>query len=267
MKTGSVILAAGRGSRMKGYAGNKTLLPLVPGKNRFEGRLPILLHILTHLPPGPRAVIVHHAKEAVMAATRDLGVIYREQLELNGTGGALLAAEDFLKAQSAERIIITMGDVPFVRTATYMKMIGRLTNHALVVLGFRPGSRKQYGVLETAGDQVLRIIEWKYWHDFPEERKEALRICNSGIYAVTREAMLHYLPVLASRPHVVHKEVDGRLKEVREYFITDLVEFMQEDGLSTGYIVAEDEEEVMGVDDLEALERAQEIYRSTALSG
>jgi len=42
---------------------------------------------------------------------------------------------------------------------------------------------------------------------------------------------------------------------------------MREDGLSTGYIVAEDEEEVMGVDDLEALERAQEIYRSTALSG
>jgi len=262
-----MILAAGRGSRMKGYAGNKTLLPLVPGKSPCEGKIPILFYILTHLPPGPKTVIVNHAKEEVMAATKGLGVSYREQPELNGTGGALLAAMDFVKAATSDCFIITMGDVPFVRTSTYMQMIERLKDHDVVVLGFRPGSRKQYGVLETAGDQVLRIIEWKYWHDFPEERKAALRICNSGIYAVTREAMRRYLPVLASRPHVVHKEVDGRLKEVREYFITDLVEFMQEDGLSTGYIVAEDEEEVMGVDDLEALERAQEIYRSIALSG
>lgn len=258
-----MVLAAGRGSRMKGYAGNKTLLPLVPGKSPYEGTFPILFHILTHLPSGPRTVIVNHAKEDVMAATKDLGVTYQEQPELNGTGGALLAAMDFLKAQSSEEIIITMGDVPFVRTVTYMQMTGRLKDHALVVLGFRPGSRKQYGVLETAGDHVIRIIEWKYWRTFPEEQKESLRICNSGIYAARREVLLRYLPVLASRPHVVRKEVDGRLRDVREYFITDLVEYMHADGLSTGYSMAEDEEEVMGVDDLVALKRAQEIYRST----
>jgi bifunctional UDP-N-acetylglucosamine pyrophosphorylase/glucosamine-1-phosphate N-acetyltransferase len=265
MKTASVILTAGRGSRMKGYAGNKTLLPLVPGKSPYEGTSPMLFHILTHLPPGPMAVIVNHAKENVMAATKDLGVTYREQPELNGTGGALLAAIDFLEAQSSEGIIITMGDVPFVRTATYTQMTGRLKDHALVVLGFRPGSRKQYGVLETEGDQVIRIIEWKYWRTFPEAQKEALRICNSGIYAARREVLLRYLPVLASRPHMVRKEVDGRLRDVREYFITDLVEYMYADGLSTGYSIAEDEEEVMGVDDLAALKRAQEIYRSSAL--
>ena len=265
MKTGSVILAAGRGSRMKGYAGNKTLLPLVPGRSPYEGKIPILFYILTHLPPGPRALIVNHAKGDVIAATKDLGATYREQPELNGTGGALLAAMDFVKAETSDCFIITMGDVPFVRTSTYMQMIECLKDHALVVLGFRPGSRKHYGVLEIAGDQVIRIIEWKYWHTYPEEQKEALRICNSGVYVVRREVLLRYLPVLASRPHVVRKEVEGRLKDVREYFITDLVEYMHEDGLSTGYIVAEDEEEVMGIDDLEALERAQEIYRSTAL--
>ena len=35
-----------------------------------------------------------------------------------------------------------------------------------------------------------------------------------------------------------------------------------DDGLSIGYILAEDEEEVMGVDDLVALTRAQKIYES-----
>jgi bifunctional UDP-N-acetylglucosamine pyrophosphorylase/glucosamine-1-phosphate N-acetyltransferase len=267
MKKASVILAAGRGSRMKGYAGNKTLLPLVPGKGPYEGEISILSHILTHLPPGPKAVVVNHAKEDVIAATQDLGVTYRDQPELNGTGGALLAATDFVKAETSDCLIVTMGDVPFVRTATYRRMIECLKDYALVVLGFTPRSRRQYGLLEIAGDQVRKIIEWKYWNAYPEERKRTLRICNSGIYAARTDVLLRYLPVLASRPHVVRKEVDGRLKDVREYFITDLVEYMHEDGVSTGYIVAEDEEEVMGVDDPAALRKAQEIYRSTALDG
>jgi len=41
---------------------------------------------------------------------------------------------------------------------------------------------------------------------------------------------------------------------------------MHDDGLSVGYIIAEDEEEVMGVDDLEALTRVQEIYKSGIMS-
>jgi len=257
-----MILAAGRGSRMTGYGGNKTLLPLNPGKTPYEGSSPILLHILTHLPPGPKVVIVNHGKEDVITATKDLGVSYREQPELNGTGGALLAAVDFLEAESADHIIITMGDVPFVRTATYNRLTEHLKDHSLVVLGFIPELKKQYGVLEVEGDQVRKITEWKYWNAYPEQTKQLFRICNSGIYAVRRDVLLRYLPVLASRPHVVGKEVGGRLKDVREYFITDLVEYMQADGLRTGYIIAEDEEEVMGVDDLAALTRAQDIYRS-----
>ncbi len=265
MKTACVILAAGRGSRMKGYAGNKSLLPLIPGKSPYEGEMPILLHILTHLPSGPKAIVVNHAKEDVMAATQEFGVTYREQPELNGTGGALLAAMDFVTADISDSLIVTMGDVPFVKTATYRQMLECLKDHALVVLGFRPRSQKQYGVLEIAGDQVRKIIEWKYWSAYPEERKETLRICNSGIYAARRDVLMRYLPVLASRPHVVSKEVDGRLKDVEEYFITDLVEYMHDDGVSTGYMVSQDEEEVMGVDDLAALRKAQEIYRSNPL--
>lgn len=248
---------------MKGYAGNKTLLPLIPKNDPYTGETSILSQILNHLPQGPKAVVVNHAKSDVIAATRDLGVTYREQPELNGTGGALLAAMDFVESNILDAVIIAMGDVPLVKTTTYEKLIACLKESALVVLGFRPRSRKQYGVLQTTGNQVVRIIEWKYWDAYPEEQKRTLRICNSGIYAARRAVLLRYLPVLASRPHVVRKEVDGRLKDVREYFITDLVEYMYEDGLPTGYMVAEDEEEVMGVDDLAALRRAQEIYTST----
>jgi len=262
MKTASVILAAGRGSRMKGYSGNKTLLPLIPERSSYEGRHSILSEILTNLPPGPKAVIVNHRKEDIIKATLGLGLSYLEQPELNGTGGALLAAASFLETEHYDRLVVTMGDVPFVKGDTYMGLIRSLKDHSLVVLCFRPESRKQYGLLELNGNQVRRIIEWKYWKTYPEEKQQMLQICNSGIYAIKKEVLLHYLSILASRPHLVRKEINGRLCDVKEYFITDLIEYMYDDGLSIGYVIAEDEEEVMGIDDLPALTRAQEIYRS-----
>ena len=243
---------------MEGYGGNKTLLPLLPDKSFYEGRHPILFHILANLPPGPKAVVVNHKKDDVIKATRD----FHEQPELNGTGGALLAALAFLETGDYDRLIVTMGDVPFVERSTYMGMVRGLKDHELIVLGFRPESKKQYGVLETDGNQVKKITEWKYWKKYPEKRQQELQICNSGIYAAKKEVLLRYLPVLASRPHLVEKEVNGKLSNVNEYFITDLIEYIRDDGLSVGYILSEDEEEVMGTDDLDALTRAQEIYES-----
>lgn len=260
MKIASIIMAAGRGSRMKGYSGNKTLLPLVPGDAPFEGASPILLHLFGHLPQGPKALIVNHCKADVIAVTADTGAVCVEQPTLNGTGGAILAAADFLNAISSDTVIITMGDVPFVRKETYQTLAAGLTDHELMILGFVPGDKKQYGMLEIEDHHVKKIIEWKYWRDYPPHRQNALTICNSGIYAARRETLCRYLPVLASCPQIVQKEVDGCLTDIEEFFFTDLVEFMVRDGLAVGYHVAGDEHETMGVDDLEALQKAQAIY-------
>lgn len=263
MAIASLILAAGRGSRMKEFQGNKTLLPLVSGKSPFTGKHPVLLQILNSLPPGPKAVVVNYKKESIIEATHGLGLIYYEQPELNGTGGALLAARSFLEIQDCDKLIITMGDVPFVTRETYMLLIKNLKHNKLVILGFRPQSRKQYGALEIEDDQVQRIIEWKYWRAYSKERQKGLRVYNSGIYAVMKKDLLQYLPVLASRPHKICKETNGRLIEREEYFMTDLIEYMHNDGLPVGYITAEDEKEVMGIDDLPSLLKAQEIFLTT----
>jgi bifunctional UDP-N-acetylglucosamine pyrophosphorylase/glucosamine-1-phosphate N-acetyltransferase len=110
------------------------------------------------------------------------------------------------------------------------------------------------------GTRVKGIVEWKYWSAFPKETQNRMEICNSGIYAARTEDLLSYLPVLRSRPHVVSKERDGEIVQVEEYFITDLVEFLDHDGKSVGCILAENENEVMGVDDLSALQKAQEQF-------
>ena len=256
----TVIMAAGRGSRMKGYAGNKTLLPLVPGESIFEGRRPLLLHLMENLPAGPKALILNHCKADVMRVTSTLGVSYCEQPRLNGTGGAILAARDFIDSQTCTRLIITMGDVPFVQKETYAQLVNALDDNDIVILGFCPADKKQYGVLEIESERVQRITEWKYWKAYPAEAQNALTVCNSGIYAVTRQALNTYLPILASRPQIVHKEVNGKLTAIEEFFITDLIEYMVKDGKSVGYHVALNETETMGVDDADALKKAQAIY-------
>jgi len=258
--TASLILAAGRGSRMSDFDGNKTLLPLTPSDSPFKGAHPILLNILSKLPPGPRAIVINYRKGDVMEATRSLRLSYYDQPLLNGTGGALIAARGFLETPDYDRIVITMGDVPFVKRATYLNLVEGLKQNSLMVLGFRPSDKKQYGVLDIEGVNVRRIIEWAYWKSYPEETQKQLQICNSGIYGARRDDLVHYVETLEKRPHRVRKDRGGKLVEVEEFFITDLVELMHEDGLKVGYVLAEDENEVMGVDDLSSLLRAQEIF-------
>jgi len=263
LKTASLILTAGKGSRMKDFEGNKTLLPLVQGPSPFVGSHPILLHILTNLPSGPKAVVVHHKKEDVIAATSSLDLHYFEQPSLNGTGGALLAAGRFLEDLDYDSVIITMGDVPFVRASTYGRLVNDLEQYSLVVLGFCPADKKQYGMLALDGNKVKKIIEWKYWHTFSMEKQKHLQICNSGIYAARKDDLIRYIHILEKRPHTVLKERDGEMVELEEFFITDLVELMHQGGLNVGCVIATNEHEVMGVDDLSALLKAQSIFLDT----
>ena len=69
-----------------------------------------------------------------------------------------------------------------------------------------------------------------------------------------------YLPILESRPQIVHKEVNGQITAIEEYFITDLIEYLVQDGKSVGYHLASDEIETMGIDDADALQKAQAIF-------
>jgi bifunctional UDP-N-acetylglucosamine pyrophosphorylase / glucosamine-1-phosphate N-acetyltransferase len=258
----SVIFAAGKGSRVKGYEGNKTLLPLVPnGEDVFKGDNPILLSIIDKLPKGPKAIVVNHKKEDVIKATASCDAKYYEQPELNGTGGAILAAMDFIRNEQYYSLLITMGDTPLVKASTFKSLVDALSECDLSILGFSPTDKKKYGVFDIEDNYVKRIIEWEYWHKFPAHEQERLSIVNGGIYAVKKDALIKYLELLSAKPHIVIKEREGKQVEVKEYFITDMVEMMYNDGLKTGYVVAADENEVMGIDDVDSLKKAQGLYK------
>jgi bifunctional UDP-N-acetylglucosamine pyrophosphorylase / glucosamine-1-phosphate N-acetyltransferase len=256
----SIVFAAGKGTRMVGYVGNKTLLPLIPGESAYDGDRPLLLEVLANLPPGPIGIVVNHRAADVMKATKGYSVTHIHQQTTNGTGGALLAARGFLETASENAVVITMGDVPLIRRVTYEKLIKRLENLNLVILAFEPRDRARYGMLEMDGENVLRIVEWKYWHGYSSDKQAKLRFCNAGVYALRRSVLLRYLDRLADQPHQVQKQQGKEWMTIQEYFLTDLVELMSNDGLSTGWVLA-GEEEVGGVDTPEALQKVQMYYQ------
>jgi bifunctional UDP-N-acetylglucosamine pyrophosphorylase/glucosamine-1-phosphate N-acetyltransferase len=260
MMTASVVFAAGKGTRMSGFDGNKTLLPLLPQDSFFQGDRPLLIEVLGNLPPGPKAVVVNYHKAEVIEATGGMSLAYIEQPVTNGTGGALLAARDFLETIAADRVLITMGDVPLVKKTTYERLLQQLVDHDMAVLGFSPRDRGRYGALEIRDRKVIKITEWQYWKDYPDELRNGLRLFNAGIYAAKTAVLRKYLETLESNPHVVTKSRNGQMVAIEEFFITDLIEFLNKDGLPVGFVEAEDEWEVMGVDTPEALRNAQQIY-------
>jgi bifunctional UDP-N-acetylglucosamine pyrophosphorylase/glucosamine-1-phosphate N-acetyltransferase len=260
MEAVSVVFAAGRGSRMKRYNGNKTLLPLIPGPAIYEGERPMLLEVLNNLPGGPKGIVVNYRADDVIEATSSLNVTYIHQPVTNGTGGALIAAQDFIKQVNAEMVIVTMGDAPLIRSVTYHNLLAKLQSNAVVVVGFTPQDKAQYGVLEIDADKVKKITEWKYWKDYPLELKQNLSVCNSGIYGFKRNTLIKYIDMLKKSPHTVEKEHNGHNVMIEEFFITDLIELVANDGLDIGYIVVHDEKEVMGVDTDSALMEAQACY-------
>lgn len=260
----SIVFAAGRGTRMLGYNGNKTLLPLIPKGSAYDGDHPLLFEVLQNLPPGPVGIVVHHCAADVERAMRDFSVTYIPQPTTNGTGGALLAARRFLETTSQQAVIITMGDVPLIRRTTYARLMGELEREPLAVLAFDPQDRAQYGMLEMDGERVLRIVEWKYWHTYALADQARLRFCNAGVYAARRAVLLEYLDHLARHPHHVRKQREDEWVTIEEYFLTDLVELMSRDGLQVGCVLT-GEEEVTGVDTPEALRAVQERYQERLL--
>lgn len=259
VQAASVVFAAGKGSRMLGFEGNKTLLPLVAGASLYEGERPMLLEVLSNLPPGPKGIVVHHRAKDVQVATQGLGVQYLFQPETNGTGGAILAARPFLEAVDQENVIVTMGDVPLIRPSTYSRLIGQLKDHALVLLGFEPVDRAQYGMIEMEDGKIRRIVEWKYWSLYDASRQKRLRFCNAGVYAAKRSPLLHTLKLLAEKPHSVRKQRGHAWVTIQEFFLTDLAELMSERGLPITMVEGL-EEEVTGVDTPETLSAVQKIY-------
>ncbi|MFW5986565.1 MAG: sugar phosphate nucleotidyltransferase, partial [Halanaerobiales bacterium] len=177
----SIILAAGKGTRMKSEL-TKVLHPLA-GK-------PMLSHVvetLKQIDDNKIICVVGHQGERVKK-TVGSGINYVEQKRQLGTGHAVMQVKEFLAGYEGS-VLIVCGDTPLLRTDTLIKFIAihKEKNSDLSILTASLAEPGSYGriVRSKNGETVERIVEAA---DASRVEKE-IREVNSGVYCFRAELL------------------------------------------------------------------------------
>lgn len=227
-KIAAVILAAGKGSRMKSDL-PKAMMP-VCGK-------PMIRHLIeTFESMGVDNIIPVIAPDQEIIANYvapHKTAIQEKQL---GTGHAVLSTKEMLQDFDG-KVIVAYGDHPIITAPTFQKVIDKLSEgYAAVFVGFRPEDCLRYGRLKMNGDELVDIVEFK---DATDEEK-SIDFCNSGVVALNSKNMFKLLEDL------------GNENASGEYYLTDVVKVAQKYGLKSSAIECS-AEEVSGANTLEEL--------------
>ena len=206
-----VILAAGRGTRMKNDR---------PKVLHEMAGMSLIGHVLATaeaLGPDKLVVVLGRGMEPVAAeiAERAPAAAIVIQDPPMGTGHALQVAGPELL--SAGAVLVLYGDTPLMTDATLRALLERrrADDAAVAVLGMRPPDPAGYGRLRMGErGELLAIVEHK--HCDPALLAEGF--CNSGVMALAAERTATLLGELERHPGS------------DEFYLTDVVEIAQRHG-------------------------------------
>jgi bifunctional UDP-N-acetylglucosamine pyrophosphorylase/glucosamine-1-phosphate N-acetyltransferase len=239
---GVVILAAGLGKRMRSTQAK--VLHCLAGQ-------PLLTRVINttqRLHPDTLVVVVGHQAEEVQRRCAASGVEFALQREQRGTGDAVRTTEEHFQ-QFQGNILIVCGDTPLLTTSTLSKFVQQHRDRRamLSVLTVCLDDPAQYGrVIRTPEGQVRKIVEAR---DASTEELEVREI-NTGIYCVRSDFLFEALQQLQP------------LNAQGEYYLTDIVAQAVNAGLPTYAVVAEDPNEVGGInsrEDLAMMEKTRQV--------
>jgi bifunctional UDP-N-acetylglucosamine pyrophosphorylase/glucosamine-1-phosphate N-acetyltransferase len=240
MKTRAILLAAGKGTRMRSRL-PKLLHPL-------GGRAMILhsLQAASGLGDGPPLLVVGHGAEELQAAVGDQAefAIQAEQL---GTGHAVMQARQPLEGK-ADLVLVANADLPLMRAETFKALIEAQRSHSgpFTMLTVIQDDPRGFGrILRGEQGQVLAIVEEA--EASPEQL--ALRELNVGVYCFRANWLW---PTLEKISPSANKG---------EYYLTDLLEIAVNEDLAVNALVLEDAEEAIGVNTREHLAQAEAALR------
>lgn len=244
MDLAAVILAAGKGTRMK-------------------SKLPKVLHNLcgsTLLSYVVDAVAAVGVKKTVVVAGHGADLVAREvkgkaevvlQAEQLGTAHALMQAGLFLRDFSGQ-LLVLCGDTPLIKAETLSMLVRghREAGAAATVLTAVMKDPTGYGrVIRDGRGRVIRIVEQK--DASPDEIK--VREVNTGIYCFEVDGLFDALR------RVTPKNVQG------EYYLTDVIEMYVKEGRAVEAVVVNDPAEVAGINDRIQLAEAEQHMRGRIL--
>lgn len=232
-----VILAAGKGTRMRS-AQAKVLHPI--------GGKPLLRHVIETaevLKPREVCVVVGHQGEEVKKSFASSQVTWVNQQEQLGTGQAV--GQGFAGLRGDGVVLVLYGDVPLVGADTLQRaaQAAEKGQVGLVTAVFDDPAELGRIVRNEAGD-VVRIVEFKD----ADESSRAIQEINSGILAVPAAKLKDWLGRLAT------DNAQGEL------YLTDIVGFAVEDGVSVKTIEAQPFE-VIGINNRVQLAEVERIYQ------
>ncbi|HEX5650527.1 MAG TPA: bifunctional UDP-N-acetylglucosamine diphosphorylase/glucosamine-1-phosphate N-acetyltransferase GlmU [Steroidobacteraceae bacterium] len=234
-----VILAAGQGKRMKSDL-PKVLQPLA-------GR-PLLEHVIDtarELDASDVHVVYGHGGARVREMLVRTNVTWALQAEQHGTGHAVQQAMPGVPDDHL--VLVLYGDVPLVQPSTLRRLLDAAAGgEALAILSVRMRDPTGYGriVRDRAGN-VARIVE----HKDANQKERAIDEVNTGLMATSARRLREWLGQLRN------DNAQG------EYYLTDVVVMAARAGLKVNAILAEREDEVLGVNDKVQLAEVETVYR------
>ncbi|MDY6451272.1 bifunctional UDP-N-acetylglucosamine diphosphorylase/glucosamine-1-phosphate N-acetyltransferase GlmU [Acinetobacter faecalis] len=244
MSTSVIILAAGKGTRMRSSL-PKVLQPLA-------GR-PLLGHVIEtakKLDAKNIITIYGHGGNLVQQAFAHENVQWVEQTEQLGTGHAVKVTLPVLPKNGIS--LILSGDVPCITQETLEKLlnVSRETGIGLVTLTLPDATG--YGRIVRENGKIQAIVE----HKDASSEQHKIKEINTGIYCVSNAKLHEWLPRLSNN------NAQG------EYYLTDIVAMAIADGLEVASVEPLMPFEVEGVNDrlqLAALEREYQADQAKKL--
>ena len=244
MSTNVIILAAGKGTRMRSTL-PKVLQPLA-------GR-PLLGHVIEtakKLNAANIITIYGHGGNLVQQAFAQENVEWVEQAEQLGTGHAVKVTLPVLPTDGVS--LILSGDVPCITEATLKKLLQASAETGIGIVTLTVDDATGYGRIVRKNGAIQAIVEHKDAND--EQRK--IKEFNTGIYCVNNAKLHEWLPKLSN------ENAQG------EYYLTDIIAMAIADGLSVASVEPELAFEVEGVNDrmqLATLEREFQNHQAKKL--
>lgn len=244
MSTSVIILAAGKGTRMRSSL-PKVLQPLA-------GR-PLLGHVIEtakKLQAGSIITIYGHGGALVQNEFAQEQVQWVEQAEQLGTGHAVKMALPVLPQDGLS--LILSGDVPCITQQTLQKLLDASQASGIGLVTLTLPDASGYGRIVRENGNIQAIVE----HKDASEAQRQIQEINTGIYCVSNARLHQWLPKLSN------SNAQG------EYYLTDIVAMAIEDGLEVASVEPEMAFEVEGVNDrvqLAALEREYQAFQAKRL--
>jgi len=235
-----VILAAGKGSRMK--SNRPKVIHRLAGKPLVQQ----VIDSCRHLDPEQIVVVVGHEAEQVRETLAGADCLFVEQREQLGTGHAVQQA--LPAVTPGNDLLVLYGDVPLIRAQTLQQLRQQAAEHGSVVclLSFIAEDPTGYGrIVRDETGSVTAIVEEKDASDDIRRIRES----NSGILMLRGDQAAALLAALDND------------NAQQEYYLTDTVRHAVARQLPVHAVICDDEEELLGVNNQRQLARLEAILR------